>query len=228
MIMRGSLLLLALAALAGIATPAAAQSDVISMPGGAMISVPRKSVVELRFVNVVRQKFDLSCGAAAVATLLNNFYGESVDEMEVIQEAIKTGDKEKIEKDGFSMLELKKYGEHKGFVVQGFKITKPDAIVEIKIPFLTLVNSRGYNHFVVVKGTKDGLVFIADSAFGNRSVPLEEFKQEWSNIILVYLSRTKKPVNKFALKPGIKAPTGQVVQLLDQYLTRVRPGNTNF
>lgn len=228
MILRGSLLLLAFAGLVGVATPAAAQSDVIAMPGGAMISVSRKSVVELRFVNVVRQKFDLSCGAAAVATLLNNFYGDNVEEMDVIQEAIKTGDKEKIEKDGFSMLELKRYGERKGFVVQGFKITKPDAIVEIKIPFLTLVNSRGYNHFVVVKGTKDGQVFIADSAFGNRSVPLEEFKQEWSNIILVYLSRTKKPVNKFALESGIKAPTGQVVQLLDQYLTRVRPGNTNF
>jgi predicted double-glycine peptidase len=206
--------------------PAAA--DIISLPGGAIYNVPRKSVVDLRYTNVVRQRFDLSCGAAAVATLLNHFYGENLDERETIDAILKFGDKAKIEKDGFSMLELKRFGDSKGYVVQGFKITKPDAITELKIPFLTLINTRGYNHFVVVKGTKDGVVYIADPAFGNRSRPLAEFKEEWSNIILVYLSRTKKPQNQFALDAGIKAPTNQVVQLLDRYLTVIRPGGNQF
>jgi uncharacterized protein len=199
------------------AAPAA--SDTISMPGGALIQVPRKSVVDLRFTQIVRQRFDLSCGAAAVATLLNYFYGEKIEEQEAIQEIIKFGDKEKIEKDGFSMLELKRFGDRRGYVVQGFKITKPDAITEIKIPFLTLINTRGYNHFVIIKGVRDGVVYIADPAFGNRSRSLAEFKEEWSTIILVYLSQTKRPSNQFAL---------QVVQLLDRYLTRIRPGGTQF
>jgi hypothetical protein len=217
-----------LAALLGALASGPAAADIISMPGGAIVNVPRKSIVDLRYTNIVRQRFDLSCGAAAVATLLNNFYGEKIDEKETIEAIFKFGDKAKIEKDGFSMLELKRYGDSKGYVVQGFKITKPDAITEIKIPFLTLINTRGYNHFVVVKGTKDGVVYIADPAFGNRSRPLAEFKEEWSNIILVYLSRSKKPNNQFALQAGIKAPTGQVVQLLDRYLTRIRPGGTQF
>jgi uncharacterized protein len=217
-----------LAALLGVLASGPAAADIISMPGGALFNVPRKSIVDLRYTNIVRQRFDLSCGAAAVATLLNYFYGEKLDEKEAIEQIIKFGDKAKIEKDGFSMLELKRFGDSKGYVVQGFKITKPDAITEIKIPFLTLINSRGYNHFVIVKGTKDGVVYIADPAFGNRSRPLAEFKEEWSNIILVYLSKTKKPQNEFALDAGIKAPTGQVVQLLDRYLTRIRPGGTQF
>jgi len=205
-----------------------AWADIVRLPGGAMIEVPRKSIVDLRYTKMVRQRFDLSCGAAAIATLLSYFYGDKVEEAAVIEEAVKLGDKAKIEKDGFSMLELKRFGERRGYFVQGFKITKPDAVAEIKIPFLTLINSRGYNHFVIVKGTKDGVVYIADPAFGNRSRTLEEFKAEWSQIILVYLSKTKKPDNQFALESGLRAPTGQVVQLVDRYLTRVRPGANDF
>jgi uncharacterized protein len=217
-----------LAALLGLLWPGAGAADLVSIPGGAMITVQRKSVVDLRFVNVVRQRFDLSCGAAAVATLLTYFYGDKVEEQEVIEQVLKVGDRAKIEKDGFSMLELKQFGERKGYVVQGFKVNKAEALAELKIPFLTLVNNRGYNHFVIVKGTKDGIVYIADSAFGNRSVPLEQFKSEWGSIILIYLSRTKKPNNRLALEPGLRAPIGQVVQLVDRYLTRIRPGATEF
>lgn len=208
------------------AWPAAA--DIISLPGGAIYNVPRKSIVDLRFTNIVRQQFDLSCGAAAVATLLNNFYDEKLGERDTIEAIFKFGDKAKIEKDGFSMLELKRFGESRGYVVQGFRITKPEAITEIKIPFLTLINSRGYNHFVIVKGVKDGIVYIADPAFGNRSRPWAEFKEEWSTVILVYLSRTKRPDNQFVLSTGVKAPTKQVVQLLDRYLTVIRPGGSQF
>lgn len=210
--------------------PDAVRADFIRLPGGAAINVPRKSVVDLRFTNMVRQRFDLSCGAAATATLLTYFYGDKVDEPAVIEGAVKIGDRAKIEKDGFSMLELKRYGEMRGYVVQGFRITKPDALTEIKIPYLTLINSRGYNHFVIVKGIKDGVVYIADPAFGNRSRSLEEFKAEWSKVILVYLSRTKRPNNQFVLEPSLRAPTaqGQMVHLVDRYLTRIRPGGGEF
>jgi len=220
-------LLPAIAILAlGLAGTAAA--DTLPLPGGASINVTRKSMVDFKFIHVVRQRFDLSCGAAAVATLLTYFYGDQVEERSIIEETLKFGDKAKIEKDGFSMLELKRYGERRGYVVQGFRITKPDAIGEIKIPFLTLVNNRGYNHFVIVKGVKDGTVFLADSAFGNRSRPLQEFKAEWEPIILVFLSKDKRPNNQFALDSGLKAPTADVVRLLDRSLTVVRPGGNQF
>jgi len=205
-----------------------AAADTLLIPGGASISLKRKSIVDLRFVNVTRQQFDLSCGAAAVATLLENFYNDKVDEKTIISEIVKFGDKEKIEKDGFSMLELKRFGDRRGYVVQGFKITKPDAVTEVKIPFLTLVNSRGYNHFVIVKGVRDGVVYIADPAFGNRSRTMEEFKAEWSQIILVYLSKDRKAKNQFAFETGPKAPTAAVVQLLDRTLTLIRPSGNQF
>ena len=39
----------------------------------------------LRDVNVVKQNFDYSCGAASIATLLNNFYGQSLTEKDVLE-----------------------------------------------------------------------------------------------------------------------------------------------
>lgn len=216
------------AALLGLLLPGAALADTISIPGGAMISVQRKSMVDLRFVSIMRQRFDLSCGAAALGTLFNYFYGENLEEPAIIADIVKVGDKAKIEKDGFSMLELKQYGERRGYVVRGFQVTKPEALAELKIPYLTLINSRGYNHFVIVKGVKDGIVYIADPAFGNRSMPMAEFTPAWSKVILVYLSQTKKPNNQFALEPSLRAPSNQVVQLLDRYLTRIRPGANDF
>jgi len=216
------------AALLGVVLPGPVLADAIPIPGGAMITVQRKSMVDLRFVNIMRQQFDLSCGAAALGTLFNYFYGEKFDEREIIADIVKTGDKAKIERDGFSMLELKQFGERRGYVVRGFQVTKPEALAELKIPYLTLINSRGYNHFVIVKGVKDGIVYIADPAFGNRSMPLDEFVPAWSKVILVYLSQTKKPNNQFALEPSLRAPTNQVVQILDRYLTHIRPGGSQF
>lgn len=224
---RRALALVASTVLAALA-PGRAAADVIAVPGQGTISIARKSIVDLRFTHVVRQRFDLSCGAAAVATLLTYYYGDEVSEKQVITEVLGFGDKSKIEKEGFSMLELKQFGERHNYVVRGYRITTPDAVTEIKIPFLTLVNNRGYNHFVIVKGAKNGVVYIADSAFGNRSVPLDQFKTEWSNVILVFLSRTRRPKNQLALEPSLKAPLGEVVQILDRYLTRIRPGVSEF
>ncbi len=215
-------------AMLGMFLPGAALADFIPMPGGGMVVLKRKSIVDLRFVNVMRQRFDLSCGAAAVGTLLNYFYGEKLEEPAIISNIVKTGDKEKIERLGFSMLELKQYGERRGYVVRGFQVTKPEALADLKIPFLTLISSRGYNHFVIVKGVKDGIVYVADPAFGNRSIPMAEFTPAWSKVILVYLSQTKKPNNQFALEPSLRAPTKQVVQILDRYLTHIRPGGSQF
>ena len=42
-----------------------------------------QSLLEMRRENVVVQKFDLSCGAAALATILNYQFGDPVTEREI-------------------------------------------------------------------------------------------------------------------------------------------------
>jgi predicted double-glycine peptidase len=212
--------LLATVGLAGAAT--------VPAPGHALYNVKVKSLVDLRFKNVVRQAYDLSCGAAALATLLTYFYAEDTDEQQIIEAMFELGDKEKIQKDGFSMLELKRYGEQQGYLSQGYRVKDAGSLNELKIPAITLINTRGYNHFVVIKGIQDGQVFIADPAFGNSSRPLDSFGKDWTNVILVLLSATNGGNNLFTLDPTLRGRRDEIIPLLDRGLFHIRPSPGEF
>lgn len=205
-----------------------AANSLIPGQGNQLFNVKVKSLVDMRFKKVVRQRYDLSCGAAAMATLLQHYYGEDTDEQAIISGIFEFGDEEQIKKFGFSMLELKKFGERAGYVAQGYQIKDVNALTGLKVPVLTLTNTRGYNHFVVIKGIKDGQVFMADPAFGNRSQSLESFEADWNNVILAFLSSTNDGNNTFALDPMLKAPKDQMKYLMNRSLFQIRPGANEF
>ena len=95
---------------------------------------PIKSLLEMRHEHVVIQKFDLSCGAAALATLLNYQYSDPVSEREVAKELIRR--EEYLQnpalvniRQGFSLLDLKRYVEQRGYEGIGYgKLTLEDLI----------------------------------------------------------------------------------------------------
>jgi len=209
------------------ATSAQAGNLVPATPGGTIFRVPVKSLVDLRFDNVVKQSKDLSCGAAALATLLKHFYGEDVDEVDVIEGAGAIGDREKIERDGFSMLELKRFSEDRGYVSAGFRIEDVNELTNLKVPVLALVNTRGYAHFVVLKGVYDGKVLIADPAFGNRSRPLEAFAGEWGHVVLAVVSEKLAGDAAFRTHTTVSARADEVRNLLDFGL-RPMPSRGDF
>ncbi|NEX94947.1 C39 family peptidase [Caulobacter sp. 17J65-9] len=137
----------------------------------------------MRQDKVVVQKYDLSCGAAALATVLNYQHGDPVTEKEIARGLIKR--KEYIEhpelvriREGFSLLDLKRYVEARGYEGIGYGKLGLKDLVE-NAPILTPMNFIGYNHFVVVTGVRDGTVFFADPAFGNRTMPIDAFEHAW-------------------------------------------------
>lgn len=199
----------------------------LALPAGAtefnagpnLINVHTKTLLDMKFKGVMHQTHDLSCGAAALGTLLKYYYGEDVTEEQIIREGFEVGDEEKIKQDGFSMLELKKISEKRGYVVGGFRIPDAQKLANLKVPVLTLVNVRGYNHFVVIMGVEGGRVFIADPAFGNRSRTLESFGSDWGHVILVVLNANRAPGEGFALRGATKAPLHDLVPILQQQFT---------
>src|SRR5262245_48245033 len=81
---------------------------------------------ELRDRNVVVQRYDYSCGAAALTTLLRYYFGdERFDERDVLEAIVsRLSDdelKERIE-NGFSMLDLKRQAERLGYQAAGVKL----------------------------------------------------------------------------------------------------------
>ena len=203
------------------------------LPGGTtIITAPVKSFVELRYKNMIRQSNDVSCGAAAVATILDHFYDETVTEQSVMTGIMTTlsnlNDKDKIEKEGFSLLELKRYAEQLGYVSNGYRLDGVQRLAQLPIPVIGLVNVRGYNHFVVIKGVREDKVFLADPAFGNSTRPVSGFSQEWNGIILAIMHPTKEGNSTFAMDARPTAPSNQVLSILGRFPTAIHPGPGEF
>ena len=154
---------------------------------GGEYHVPVTTLQQLKFRTVIRQKYDFSCGSAAVASLLSYHYGMPTKETAVFANMWEHGNRAKIEKEGFSMLDMQKYFARRGLRSEGFRSTL-DRIAEAHVPGVVLLNLGGYMHFVVVEGVRGGRVLIADPATGTRAMGVADFKKAWNGIFFVILS----------------------------------------
>jgi uncharacterized protein len=181
-----------LALLAGLhASDSLAGSIELPFQIGGAFSVPATSLREARFSTMVRQQYDFSCGSAALSTLLTHHYRFAVDEQAVFEGMFAHGDQEKIRREGFSLLDMKRYLESKGFEANGFEATL-DTLAGAGIPAIVLINERGYNHFVVIKGIRGERVLIGDPAGGTRAMARDVFEAMWVNQILFVISNRQE------------------------------------
>ncbi len=167
----------AAALMAALAVGAPADAGEIRIAvGGVRADVPVKSLRERLWETVVQQQRDYSCGAAAVATLLTYHYRRPTNEAEVFDAMFAAGDQEKITRQGFSLLDMKRYLEAEGFVADGFNVTL-DQLATAAIPAIVIVVIRGYRHFVVIKGVTDETVLVGDPALGLKEYDRDEFEE---------------------------------------------------
>ena len=97
------------------------------------------------------------------------------------------------------MLDMKRYLDARGFRADGFKITL-DTLIKVGMPGITLLNTQGYSHFVVVKGLDNNHVLIADPAVGSVVVPRAHFESIWNGSILGARSYSKVAKENFNSK----------------------------
>ena len=150
---------------------------------GGAFSIPVTSLKEARLQTVVRQQYDFSCGSAAVATLLTYHYERPVNEADAFEFMYRTGDQERIRQEGFSMLDMKRFLDDQGLRSDGFRMNL-DRLVEIGVPGIALINTRGYRHFVVVRGMRGGKILLADPVAGSVAIERTEFERIWNGVIL--------------------------------------------
>lgn len=181
--MRTRIATLVLGLLAG-GGPFAAQASAmdLALPGAAY-RVAVASLAEKRFRTTVRQQYDFSCGSAAVATLLTYQYGIPLGEEEAFLEMYARGDQEKIRREGFSLLDMKRLLASRGLQADGFEARLED-LTQAGLPAIALISEHGYMHFVVVKGLRHGRVLFSDPSVGERVLPQERFEQIWQQRLL--------------------------------------------
>lgn len=152
--------------------------------GAYILGTAPKSLIETRYDTVIRQQFDFSCGSAALATLLSFHYGQDRGEASVFRGMWEGGDQAKIQKLGFSLLDMKRYLASSGIEANGYKVTLAQ-VEEAAVPGIALIAPDGYRHFVVVKGMSDGFVLVGDPALGLRRVDRERFEKDWNGVYFV-------------------------------------------
>lgn len=155
----------------------------LMLNSGILARTPVTSLLELRQKNVIMQEWDLSCGAATLTTLLNYQHGINVTEKEVATELI--GRKEYIDnpdllkiRQGFSLLDLKKYVDKRGLTGNGYGQLNMDNLIQLA-PVLVPIQLQGYNHFVIFRGIAGNRVLLADPAWGNRIMMKDKFVDAW-------------------------------------------------
>lgn len=199
--------------------------------GGGAFAPPVASLKALRYQSTVHQQFDFSCGSAAVATLLSYHYGYPVDEQHVFTEMISHGDQAKIRREGFSLLDMKRYLAQHGFTADGYELPLAK-LVQARYPAIVLVSDHGYQHFVVVKGVAGGRVLLGDPAAGTRAMSEAAFEAIWRNRLLFVIHGWRGAARFNAVADWRAAPQAPLVNAFDSRgvadITLPKNGAGNF
>ncbi len=138
-----------------------------------------ESMKDKRSEGVVFQQLDFSCGPAAVATVLTYHFDDVVSELDVIDQILVRGDVAKIiARKGFSLLDLKRFVEGRGYRGDGYQLDL-EALAEFDEPVIVPLLINDLKHFVVVRGVRAGHVFIADPVKGRLALPVARFGSLW-------------------------------------------------
>ncbi|NEX95183.1 C39 family peptidase [Caulobacter sp. 17J65-9] len=212
MIQSTRLLLMAGAALlAASAGPASAEVLLSGQAAGGSYAVKVVSYRDIPFRTVVRQQYDFSCGSAALATLLRYHYGMAVGETDTFKGMWDKGDQTKIQKVGFSLLDMKRYLESHGYRADGFRLPLSQ-LEQVEAPGIALIDLGSYRHFVVIKGVRGDKVLVGDPAHGLKTYSRADFEKMWNGVVFAIHSGAPAPgeFNRDAeWKPFARAPLSQ-------------------
>ena len=143
-----------------------------------------KSMSERKFSGIIRQKYDFSCGSAALAGLLRYHYNFKVSEEDAFRGMWSKGDREQIRRVGFSLLDMKRWLSVHGLTANGYKVPL-DKIAKTGVPGIALISVKNYRHFVVVKGIRGKEVLLGDPSSGLTVMSLSEFESAWNGVYFV-------------------------------------------
>lgn len=156
-----------------------------------------KNRKELSREDIVIQRRDFSCGAAALATVFRYYWREAVTEelfLTLIARQLSVADlKERIQ-NGLTLTDLKKAAELVKYTAVIGRLTL-EKLAESKLPLIVGITVNDYDHFVVVRGVVGEYVYLADPIYGKQRVLIDVFAERWQeNAILAIIKPGSQPM----------------------------------
>jgi predicted double-glycine peptidase len=197
--------------IAAVALPAAGWGANFGIGPDLRVERPVLSMKDLRDANVIKQQFDYSCGAAALATLFRYGFGENVSERDVMVQLLGSLSAEELQatlQQGFSLLDLQRVARARGYQAEGFRL-QPQALPQLSGPVIVFIQPRGYRHFAVLRGIVGDRVYLADPSLGNVRMPMYRFLESWldesgTGVIFVVEPTSGLPRGKTALTLSVR------------------------
>ena len=185
----------------------------VGVGGGIRVERSLRSMKDLRDANVIKQQYDYSCGAAALATILRFGLGDMITERQVLEQLFSLLPRDELQStlmQGFSLLHLQRVAQARGYRAEGFRL-EPQFLSGLSGPVIVYIQPRGYRHFAVLRGIRDDRVFLADPSLGNIRMPIYQFLESWlddsgTGVIFVVEPATGVPEGNTPLRLSIRGP----------------------
>lgn len=165
--------------------------------GGVRLGTDVKSMAEIRNEQVVRQRWDYSCGSAALSTVLSHHLDDPTPESAVVVSILRRTDPVRVRsRGGFSLLDLKHYLTRRGYKSAGYVDLELDELEAFEVPPIVPISLKGYDHFVVFRGRYGDRVVLADPAFGNMTMSVSRFVELWESRIAFVLKDAERQASE--------------------------------
>ncbi|HET7716880.1 MAG TPA: cysteine peptidase family C39 domain-containing protein [Bauldia sp.] len=185
---------------------------------------------DAKYIDVVRQRTDFSCGAASLATLINGYFGKKFTEQQILKiaRARYSVDEWRVkEKVGLSVEDLAFIAHKLGFASEAAAIGI-SGLLQIKGPVVIHVNTGNYLHFTVFRGVKDGSILLADPVLGNVRYTPGRFKKEYTGIALAIWKEGTPLPKEYSLLVTAKDERSGVRQARDLWTIKIQPRTSPF
>jgi uncharacterized protein len=172
-----------------------------------VVEIRTKTWKDLKEENVVMQRHEYTCGAAALATVMQYFWGDHIKEDDVLAKLVQLLTPAEIQdrvKNGLSITDLRRAAEKLGYQASIGTLTF-QRLAESRIPLVVPLKLKEFKHFVVYRGVANGRVYLADPVRGNIRPTVSEFQSEWQqNAVLAVAKPDTEPpaTSKLSLHPA--------------------------
>lgn len=192
-------------------------------------SVYPKNRKELNREDIVMQRRDFSCGAAALATVFRYYWREPANEdifLQLIQANLSLDEFRDRVQNGLTLTDLQNAVDDVGYEAVIGTLTLEE-LGESLLPLIVGITVNDYDHFVVVRGIVRGYVYLADPIYGRVRTPADQFAESWQeNAILAVIKPGADPMKSSPLfVTEYEASRGQLNNLVirNQITGRVFP-----
>ena len=162
------------------------------------------SLLALRYEATIPQRFDYTCGAASVATLLTYYWNTATTEAQVIAALRQRYSLDEIARrrdTGLSFDDLIFAADRLGFDAQGAQIALTE-LPKLQGPVIVQLTNDKFQHFVVLRRTGSGVYYVSDPIVGELAMAASEFRADFSGYALaIWRSDTPLPSGAKLMRP---------------------------